>query len=92
MAMPLARWRLYRRRAADFLKVKMVGNQSPCKTAGAGIGQHLAQPAEKFLPIDIVLEYFPTFDTSYDDMVQRTRSVYAGLAWHVLRPITSIRK
>jgi len=37
------------------------------------------------MPIDIVLEYFPAFDASYDDMVQRTRSVYAGLTWHVLR-------
>jgi hypothetical protein len=32
--------------AATQQQVKMVGNQSPCKTAGVGIGQHLAQPTK----------------------------------------------
>lgn len=62
----------------------MVGDQGPGKTAGVGVGQHLAQPCGKIKLINVVPEYFPALDSSYDNMVQRTRRVYACLARHVL--------
>ena len=46
-------------------QVKMVRYQGPGKTSRVGFRQHLAQPCQKITPIDVVLEYFPAFDTSY---------------------------
>jgi hypothetical protein len=67
--------------------MKMIGHQSPSITGGAGVCQNFAESFEELIPVTFIAKYETPIDTSDDDMVQRTRSVYACFARHgVLLP------
>jgi hypothetical protein len=67
--------------------MKMVGHQSPSIAGGFGVCQNIAESFEVLIPVMFIAKYQTPIDTSDDDVVQRTRSVYARFAWHgVLLP------
>jgi len=56
--------------------VEVIGDQSPCKTIGVRLSQHLPQAPYKGITILFVPEDFPAFDSAIYDMVQRTGSMH----------------
>jgi hypothetical protein len=42
----------------------------------------LTQSLCKIIPVKIIEENFPALNPSHNDMMQRTRSIYAGFSWH----------
>jgi len=63
----------------------VVRNQGPRKAGRTGFNQNSTQPFQKVVPVLIVIEYLSTFNTPDNNMMQRSRSVYAGFSWHVYR-------
>ena len=57
-------------------EVEVIGDQSPCKTIGVRLSQHLSQSRYKGIKIFIILEDFAAFDSGNYDMVQRTGSMH----------------
>ena len=56
-------------------KVKVVGDQSPCKTDRSGFCQYFVQTIQEIIPVSVIVEYLPTLDTPYDYMVEGTRCI-----------------
>jgi hypothetical protein len=52
-------------------KMKVIGHQGPCKTAGLTVAQNTAKPIQKIIAVAVVPENFPALDSSDDDMMQR---------------------
>jgi hypothetical protein len=46
------------------------------------MGRHLPQSIGKGISIGIVTENFPSFDSVYNNMVQRCRGINSGFPWH----------
>jgi len=58
-------------------KVKMVGNQRPSIASCPGFFQDISESSQKIVPVGIVLEYSPSFNTPGNDVVKGSRSLPA---------------
>jgi hypothetical protein len=58
----------------------MVLNQRPSVTTGSGFFKNPSQPLNKSITILIVHENFASLDSTGNNVVKRTGSVYASLA------------
>jgi hypothetical protein len=56
-------------------KMKVIGYQGPCKTAGLAGRHDTAQSLQKILAVGVVPENLPPLDASYDDVMQGTRCI-----------------
>ena len=56
-------------------KMKMIGLQNPCKTAGLTVAQNTAKPIQKITTVAVVPENLPALDSSDDDVMQRSRGI-----------------
>jgi hypothetical protein len=56
-------------------KMKVIGHQSPCKTAGLTVAQNTAKPIQKITTVAVVPENLPPIDPSNDDVVQRSSGI-----------------
>ena len=63
-------------------KVKMVGDQCPCKTFGFGFFNNVAQAFNKISAVGVALKDWSTFDPPGHDVMQGSGGVYAGFSWH----------
>jgi hypothetical protein len=66
-------------------KMKMIGQQRPCKTGCLGIQQGLRNSLKKIIPVGVRPKYLPLFDPPANDMVQSTRRIYACFSRHERR-------
>jgi hypothetical protein len=64
--------------------MKMVGNQSPGVAGGVCFGKDKIESFKTLIIITVIKKYRTTVDTSDDDVVQGTGSIYAGFARHDL--------
>ena len=64
-------------------QMKVVGYQCPGKTGSVGVSQNIVEAVNEVIAIGIIQEYFVLCNSPGDDMVKRTRCVYAGLPWHM---------
>jgi len=71
-----------RRKARTQQEVDVIGDQSPCKTIGVRLSQHLLKSLYKGITIFIVPKDFPALDSANYDMVQGTGSINSGFSWH----------
>jgi hypothetical protein len=55
--------------------MKVIGHQSPCKTAGLTVAQNAAKPIQKIIAVALVSENLPALDSSDDDVMQRSRGI-----------------
>jgi len=55
--------------------MKVIGHQSPCKTAGLTVAQNTAKPIQKITTVAVVPENLPPIDPSNDDVVQRSSGI-----------------
>ena len=55
--------------------MKVIGHQSPCKTAGLTVAQDTAKPIQKIIAVAVVSENLPALDSSDDDVMQRSRGI-----------------
>jgi hypothetical protein len=60
--------------------MKMIRNQRPGIAGSFRFGKDIAQSIQEPVSIRVVTEYLPSFDSSGDNVVQTTGSIYAGLA------------
>jgi hypothetical protein len=63
--------------------MKVVGHKSPRKTGRIAVGQETAESIQKIVTVRIVKKYLSPINPPHNDMVQRSRGVYASFAWHV---------
>jgi hypothetical protein len=56
----------------------MIAHKSPRITTGLGFGNNLATPLKKIFPVRSVFKDRFAFDSPDDDVMQRTRGIYAG--------------
>ena len=56
-------------------KLKVIGHQGSCKTAGLTVAQNTANPIQKIIAVAVVPENLPALDSSDDDMMQRSRGI-----------------
>ena len=63
-------------------QVKVVRQQGPGVTSGLSCTQDRLQPLDEILPVGILSENLAALDPSANDMVQSTRGINAGSAWH----------
>ena len=73
-------WQLERRLflSAD----EMIGDKSPGKTAGTGFFNYCSEPIEEIKSVAIVFKNIRPFDSSDNDVMQGSRSIYAGFSRH----------
>ena len=62
--------------------MEVVRNQGKSKTPGLCFVQYDTETVEKDVPVVIVTEDDPSFDTSRNDVVQCTNGVYSGVTRH----------
>ena len=60
--------------------MKMVGDQRPGIAGGVGIGKNINESIEILIAVAVITKYLATIDTPDDDVVDRTRGVYACFA------------
>ena len=60
----------------------MVGYECPCITAGFGFGDDSSDPIQKVISICIIEKDLSPLDSSNDDVMERSRSIYSGFSWH----------
>jgi hypothetical protein len=63
-------------------QVEVVGQQGPCVTGSLGFTQDPLQPFAEIIAAGIPLKNLAALDPSVNDMVQGTRCIAAGSAWH----------
>jgi hypothetical protein len=56
-------------------KMKMIGHQNPCKTAGLTVEQNTANPIQKVIAVAVISENLPPLDSSDDDVMQRSSGI-----------------
>jgi hypothetical protein len=56
-------------------KMKVIGHQGPCKTAGLTVAQNTAKPIQKIIAVAVVAENLPPIDPSNDDVMQRSSGI-----------------
>ena len=56
-------------------KMKVIGHQGPCKTAGLTVAQNTANPIQKIIAVAVVPENLPALDSSDDDVMQHSRGI-----------------
>ena len=62
--------------------MKMVGNQRPSIAGRVSVGKNITESFEKLIAVVVITKYPATIDTSDDDVVYRTRRVYACFTRH----------
>jgi hypothetical protein len=55
--------------------MKVIGHQSPFKTAGLTAAQNTAKTIQKVTAVAVVPENLPPLDPSNDDVMQRSRGI-----------------
>ena len=60
----------------------MVGNERPCLTACICFGKDTLCSIQKVIAIHIIDKDLPTFDSSNDDVMKCSGSIYSGFSWH----------
>jgi hypothetical protein len=63
-------------------QVEMVRNESPGVTGGLRLSENLTEPAEKILPVRVILINPAALNPTADNMLQRSGSINAGSARH----------
>jgi hypothetical protein len=56
-------------------KMKVIGHQSPCKTASLTVAQNTAKTIQKVTAVAVVPGNFSPLDSSDDDVMQRSRGI-----------------
>ena len=62
-------------RAAAEKEMGVVGHQRPSIAGRAGLGKQFGNPVKKVVPIFIIQENFPSFDSPDNDMMKDTRGI-----------------
>ena len=70
-------------------QMHVIGHQRPCVTGRSHLPQKTGQSLKKILSVFFILENPFPFDSSDNNMMQGTRGVNAGLAWHALQILGS---
>ena len=60
----------------------MVGYKRPCITACICFGNDRTYSIQKIVPIRIIDKQLSPLDSSNDDVMECSRSIYAGFSWH----------
>jgi hypothetical protein len=55
-------------------KMKMIGLQNPCKTAGLTVEQNTGKPIQKGIAVAVIPKNLPPLDSSDDDDVMQRSS------------------
>jgi hypothetical protein len=63
--------------------MKVIGHKRPRKTDRFTVGQDTAKSIQKIIAVLIIEKNLSSINAPHNDMVQRTRGVYAGFARHV---------
>ena len=63
-------------------QMKMIMNQTPGITGGAGLGKDVSQSFYEIITVRIVRKYSAPFNPSGHHMMQRTRCVYSSFSGH----------
>jgi hypothetical protein len=66
-------------------QMEMIGHQGPGQAARLTLAENVPQPVKKIIAVGIVAENRTPLDSSHDDMVQNTRSIQSGFAWHAFQ-------
>jgi hypothetical protein len=62
--------------------MSMIGEECPGKTIRLRLGEDITEALSKIIPVLIIKEYPPAFNSAHDDMMQGPGSIDASLAWH----------
>ena len=68
--------------------VEMIRDERPPEAESGGLLKDCGKARDKNVSIGIVLENSPTFQSAANDMVKRTRGVYACLSRHAVKVAT----
>ena len=63
--------------------MKVICHESPRKTGRLTVGQDIAKSIQKTITVCIIKKNLSSINSPNNDMVQRSRGVYAGFSGHV---------
>jgi hypothetical protein len=63
--------------------MKVIGHKRPRKTGSFTVDQDNAESIQKIITVGIIKKNLPSINPPHDDMVQRSRGIYAGFSRHV---------
>ena len=63
----------------------MVWDQRPGIATCSGFFQDISESSQKIIPVGIILEYSPSFNTPGNDVVEGSRSIYSRFSRHANR-------
>jgi hypothetical protein len=75
-------YRSYRCRSCTKEEMKMVGDQGPGITACPSLFKNTSQPIQESIAIMVISKYVSLFYASDNNVMKRSRSVYARLTGH----------
>jgi hypothetical protein len=63
--------------------MEVICHKRPRKTGRLTVGQDTTEAIQKIITVGIIEKNLPSINPPHNDMVQRSRGVYAGFARHV---------
>lgn len=66
-------------------EMNVIREQHPTIAGSTGLRKNASHPIDKLISILVILEDFSALDPSYNDVMQSTGSVNAGLAGHAVK-------
>jgi hypothetical protein len=66
----------------------MIGKECPCQTTRLRLDENITKPFNKIVPVLVIGEYSATLNSTDNNMVQGSRGINAGFAWHTRFNIT----
>ena len=65
-------------------QMEMIVQQCPCVTKRFTAADNKRKSIHKIIPVNITYKNLSTFNTSANDMLQRSGGIYSCLSWHFL--------
>jgi hypothetical protein len=60
----------------------VIGDQRPCETTGLRLDENITKPFKEIIPVLIIGEYPPAFNSTNNYVMQGSGSIDASFSWH----------